>query len=216
VAAYSGPVSTADIDPDTGVEGNSRLTALNGMVLLILLAVEGFTILSVRQFITLHVYLGVLLVGPVLLKTASTGYRILRYYSRAQPYLDKGPPHPILRILGPVVILTSLAVIGTGIGLIYTGPDHRDPLLTLHKASFIVWFVAMAVHVLSHLIGGVRTTWQELTDPRPTPVVRHRRWRVLAIGLSLLAGVGLASALLPSASSWTNHRSDRIVQHDDR
>jgi hypothetical protein len=209
-------VSTASTDPDAGVEGNSRLTALNGMVLLILLAVEGFTILSVRQFITLHVYLGVLLVGPVLLKTASTGYRFTRYYARAQPYLDKGPPHPILRILGPVVVLTSLAVIGTGIGLIYTGPDHRDPLLTLHKASFIVWFVAMAVHVLGHLIEGARTTWQELTDPRPMPVVRRRRWRTLAVGLSLLAGVGLASALLPSASSWTNHRSDRIVGHDDR
>ncbi len=209
-------MSTADIDPDTGVEGNSRLTALNGMILLILLAVEGFTILSVRQFITLHVYLGVLLVGPVLLKTASTGYRFVRYYTQAQPYLDKGPPHPILRILGPVVILTSLAVIGTGIGLIYTRPDHHDPLLTLHKASFIVWFVAMSVHVLGHVLEGARTTWQELTDPRPTPVVRRRRWRALAVGLSLLAGVGLASALLPSASSWTNHRTDGIARHDDR
>lgn len=207
-------MSTADIDPDAGVEGNSRLTALNGMILLVLLAVEGFTILSVRQFITLHVYLGVLLVGPVLLKTASTGYRFTRYYARSRPYLDKGPPHPILRILGPVVILTSLAVIGTGIGLIYTGPDHRDPLLTLHKASFIVWFVAMTIHVLGHLAEGVRTTWQELNDPRSMPVVRHRRWRTLAVGLSLLAGVGLASALLPSAASWTNHRSDRIVQPD--
>jgi hypothetical protein len=186
------------------------------MILLILLAVEGFTILSVRQFITLHVYLGVLLVGPVLLKTASTGYRFMRYYARARPYLDKGPPHPILRILGPVVILTSLAVIGTGIGLIHTGPDHRDPLLTLHKASFIVWFVMMAIHVVGHVFEGAQTTWQELSDPRQLPVVRRRRWRTLAVGLSLLAGVGLASALLPSASSWTNHRSDRIVQHEDR
>lgn len=209
-------MSTADTDPDTGVEGNSRLTAVNGIILLILLAVEGFTILSVRQFITLHIYLGVLLVGPVLLKTASTCYRFIRYYGRSRPYLDKGPPHPILRILGPVVILTSLAVIGTGIGLIYTGPDHRDPLLTLHKASFIVWFVAMTIHVLGHLVEGVRTTWQELSDRRVTPVQRHRRWRTLALALSLLAGVGLASALLPSASSWTNHRSDSIVGHEDR
>src|SRR5690349_9972541 len=104
------------------------------MLLLVLLAAEGVTILSVRQLITVHVYLGILLLGPVALKCASTIYRFTRYYAGASSYVARGAPHLVLRVLGPIVILSSLAVIGTGIGLIYTGPDHSDTILMLHKA----------------------------------------------------------------------------------
>ncbi len=55
---------------DSGVEGNSRLTSATGIVLLVMLAVEGYTILNVRGLITLHIFLGIMLVGPVLLKIA--------------------------------------------------------------------------------------------------------------------------------------------------
>jgi hypothetical protein len=81
-------------DTTGGAEGNERLTALTGMVLLVLLAAEGVTILSVRRLLTLHLFLGMLLIGPVVLKACSTIYRFLRYYS--------GPPStgaraPLLR-----------------------------------------------------------------------------------------------------------------------
>jgi len=81
----------------SGVGGNSRLTSATGIVLLALLAVEGVTILSVRQMITLHIYVGILLLGPVLLKSGSTMYRFVRYYRGAPAYLKKGPPHPRIR-----------------------------------------------------------------------------------------------------------------------
>lgn len=200
---------------DPGVEGNSRLTAVNGMTLLLLLAVEGVTVLNVRGMITLHVYLGVLLVGPVLLKTASTGYRFARYYTGARPYREKGPPHPLLRMLGPVVILSSLAVLGTGLGLIAVGPAHREPLLTLHQASFVIWLVAMSVHVLGHILDGSRTTWRELSDPRAAPATRRRRARTLAIAVSLIGSVGLATALMPAAQSWTSQRYDQTDHGGD-
>jgi hypothetical protein len=198
-----------------GAEGNSRLTAVNGAVLVALLAVEGVTVLDVRGLITLHVYLGLLLVGPVLLKCASTLYRFLRYYAGARPYVQKGPPHPALRVLGPLVVLSSLAVLGTGIGLIYAGPMHRQPLLGLHKASFIVWFVVMTVHVLGHALDAGSTTWRELRDARHSPAGRGRRWRTLAVALSLIAGVGLATAILPSASAWTSHQYQRSDHRQD-
>ena len=118
-------VSEVDSETDRGrapgVEGNTRLTSATGMVLLVLLAVEGVTILSVRQMITLHIVVGVLLLGPVLLKTGSTMYRFTRYYTGAASYRRKGPPHPLLRVLGPLVILSSLALLGTGIALIVVG-----------------------------------------------------------------------------------------------
>ncbi len=137
----------------SGVDGNSRLTSATGIVLLVLLAVEGVTILSVRQMITLHVYVGVLLLGPVLLKTGSTMYRFARYYSGAASYVKKGPPHPVLRILGPFVILSSLALLGTGVTLIFLRPQHSDLMLTLHQTAFWIWVVLMTVHVLGHFVG---------------------------------------------------------------
>jgi len=40
------------------VEGNARLTGLNGVLLVVLVAVEGATILRIRQLISVHVYVG--------------------------------------------------------------------------------------------------------------------------------------------------------------
>lgn len=196
----------------TGVEGNERLTAVTGTLLLVLLAVEGITILSIEQLIALHVYLGLLLVGPVVLKGASAGYRFLRYYTRSRPYVRKGPPHPVLRILGPIVMASSLAVLGTGIALMYAGPAHEQPWLIFHQGTFVVWFAAMTVHVLGHAVHAGRTTWRELRDPRATRAVRHRRWRALAIATALVAGVGLATALAPAAHAWTT-RVDSSENH---
>ena len=214
----SGAGDVSDVSAVSGVsgaEGNSRLTAVNGVVLLGLLAVEGVTVLDVEGLITLHIYLGLMLVGPVVLKCASTCYRFARYYTGAAPYVRKGPPHPILRVLGPAVILSSLTVLGTGIGLVYAGPAHREPLLTLHQASFIAWFAVTTVHVLGHLVDAGRTTWRELRDPHSAPAARRRRWRSLALALSLIAGVGLATAVSPSATGWTSHHYDRFEGHRD-
>ena len=134
---------------ERGVEGNERLTALTGTVLLAGFAAEGVTILALGRLLTLHFFLGMLLIGPVLLKIGSVGYRFVRYYTGAGPYVRKGPPAPLLRLLGPVVIATSLAVLGTGVLLAAAGPG-QGPWLFLHKASFVLWFGAMAIHVLAY------------------------------------------------------------------
>ena len=58
-----------------GTDGNERLTAIVGALLLVLLAVLGVTIIRIGQLLWLHLFLGLLLIGPVALKLASTGYR---------------------------------------------------------------------------------------------------------------------------------------------
>ena len=194
------------VQADDGVEGNARLTAATGLVLLVLLAVEGYTILDVRGLITLHIFLGILLVGPVLLKIASTTYRFARYYLGTAEYVRKGPPHIILRVLGPLVTISSLAVLGTGIGLIWD--RSGGSLLTAHQASFIVWVSVMTIHVLGHLQGALRETWHDLR--------RSSRWQRIRLGLvvaSVVVGVGIALILFPSASPWTtqhHHGFSRI------
>jgi hypothetical protein len=56
-----------------------------------------------------------------------------------------------MRVMAPLVGVTSPAVLVSGVALLLVGPGHGQ-LLTIHKLSFIVWFVAMTVHVLGHLL----------------------------------------------------------------
>ena len=67
----------------TGVQSNARLTGATAALLLVLLAVEGAAVNRVHALFRLHVFVGMLLVPPVLLKIGSTGWRFPRYYAGA-------------------------------------------------------------------------------------------------------------------------------------
>ena len=51
-----------------GTNGNERLTTVVGATLIVLLAVIGLTILRIGQLLSVHLFVGMLLVPPVLLK----------------------------------------------------------------------------------------------------------------------------------------------------
>jgi hypothetical protein len=187
-------------EPETmgGVEGNERLTAMTGVVLLAGFAAEGVTILALGRLLPLHFFLGMLLIGPVALKIGSTCYRFARYYRGAPPYVRKGPPAPVLRALGPVVILTSVAVLGTGVALAVAGPGP-GPWLFLHKASFVLWFGAMTIHVLAHAARLPRILLSHRRRGRAAPA-GVARWAL--VGASLLAGLAVAEVTVHLAASW--------------
>src|SRR6202042_1162458 len=134
-----------------GTEGNERLTVLTGLLLLVLLAGLGVTIIRIGQLLWLHLFLGLVLLGPVALKLASTGYRFTRYYTSEPAYRKKGPPAPALRGLAPFVVFFTVAVFATGVALLVLGPAARQPLVLLHKVSFFAWLAVVALHVLGHL-----------------------------------------------------------------
>lgn len=173
-------------------------------MLLVLLAVLGVTILRIGQLIWLHLFLGLLLVGPVVLKTASTGYRLVRYYSRDPAYRRKGPPELGLRLLAPGVVVSTVVVFLSGVILLVQGPARRGPFVSIHKASFIVWLALTAVHVLGHLAGMPAS----LRAVRRTPGSSRGRsgsaGRWLALGTALLAGLVLALVLIPDFAPWTS------------
>lgn len=189
--------------PDAaGVEGNAKLTAMTGAVLLIGFAVEGFTILELHRLLVLHFIVGFLLIGPVLLKMGSTGYRFVRYYTGSPAYKRKGPPAPVLRVLGPLVMVTSVAVLGTGVMLAVVGPGSGRWLF-LHKASFILWFGVMTIHVLNYA-----PRLPSMLAARPARVARRgqvlfagsARW--LALAVSIAAGVGVAALATHLSAKW--------------
>ncbi len=206
-AGHSRSADVAAAREDAGVEGNSRLTAVNGVILIVLLFVEGITILQIRGLITLHVFIGFMLVGPVALKCASTIYRFARYYSGRPAYVRRGPPAPALRLLGPLVILSSVLVLGTGIGLLAVRPGNAGLLLTAHQASFIIWIVLMTIHVLGHLREAGATSVRELRSSANDAAARRRAGRAVALATALVVGVGIAAVFTPTATAWVGYRS---------
>jgi hypothetical protein len=151
-----------------------------------------------------------LLVPPALLKTGSTGWRIVRYYTRREPYMTAGPPPMFLRVLGPLVVFFTMAVLGSGLALVALGPDaSRQPFLkllgftvsalTMHQGTFVLWAVVTGIHTLGRLIPAYRIiTRQETTSTVPG---RVSRIGVLTIALAV-AGVA-AALVLGLSSSWS-------------
>ena len=188
--------------PAAGPEGNEHLTAMTGAVLLIGFAVEGATILEVHRLIWLHFAVGFLLIGPVLLKIGSTLYRFGRYYAGAAPYLRKGPPAPLLRILGPLVILTSAAVIGTGVMLALAGPGQGNWMF-LHKATFAAWFGVMTIHVVAYApqLPRLLLRGRDPLQPGPSSAPGGPA-RYAALACALAGGVGVAALAMHLSSQW--------------
>lgn len=201
-----------------GIEGNERLTVLTGVLLVLVTAAVGVTIVRIGQLLWEHLFIGLMLIGPVALKFASTGYRFVRYYTHDPVYRRKGPPFIALRLLAPLVVLATLALMGTGVALLFTGRDTGVPLVLFHKVAFIVWIALVAVHVLGHLPEMVRAmpgAWRtrhailELIPGPDAPAASEKPSggagaRAVALLVSLLAGAALATVLIGHYSTWVH------------
>jgi len=183
-----------------GVEGNARLTGMVAAILLVALAVEGSTLLDVGHWMSVHAFIGFLLVPLVVVKLGSTGYRMVRYYLGDEAYRHKGPPHWLLRVLGPLVIVSTVSLLATGIALIAVGRGHAQWLGDAHRASFIVWFGVMVIHVLGHLTETGRLATADLRASQPR--VPKARLRTSVVALSLVAGIVLGAATV----GWVENR----------
>ena len=172
-----------------GPPGNERLTASVGLVLLVLLAIETLTTLSLHSYLSVHIFLGLLLLPPLALKLASTGWRFLRYYMNNRPYRLKGPPRLLLRMLAPLLVASTITLFGSGVALIVVGDG--DTVNAVHTASFYVWGVLMIVHVLAYLARTLRVGTADWLRHAEL-VVAGAGSRRVALGGPLLAGVIVA------------------------
>jgi hypothetical protein len=181
-----------------GTEGNALLTSATAVLLTSLLVAEGVTVVHMRGLVGAHMFIGLVLIPPVLLKLASTGYRFLRYYGGSRVYREKGPPRLALRLLAPVLVAATIAVLASGVLLL--AAEHKSgTLLEVHKVSFIVWGVVFGVHFLAYVPRVVRslsTAWSA------TPRVPGTGLRGMLLAAAAGGGVALAVALLPAIDSW--------------
>ena len=181
-----------------GSEGNRRLTGATAAVLLVLLAAEGVTLLAIRPLVSAHVFIGMLLLPPVALKLASTGHRFVRYYTGHGAYRADGPPHPLLRLLGPVVVLATVGALRERRGSRRARPGGRrragPPQGELRRVVR-----RHGAHVLAHVLRVPRLASADWRRHEALPGAALRRWLLAG---SLVAGLILAVATVHLAGPW--------------
>lgn len=74
-------------------------------------------------------------------------------------------------------------------GVVLLAIPQRGTVLLLHKASFVVWFAAMTIHVLTYAPHAARSVLADLAR-------RRADGRLIRVALAVLAlGVGIGVAL---------------------
>lgn len=200
-----------------GTSGNERLTTVTGATLIVLLAVIGLTILRIHSLLSIHLFVGMLLIPPVLLKMSSTGYRFVRYYTGNPRYREEGPPEWPLRVIAPMVVISTLVVFVSGVVLLFVGPSARATWFPIHKDSFFVWLAFMAVHILGHLPAIPKVLRADYARRRDNYFeqarghVAGRDGRVLALSSALVLGVVLAILVIPEFGPWIH--DSRLFHH---
>lgn len=191
-----------------GPAGNAVLTAWTGLVLMVLSIGELLTLFDVRGLISWHIALGALLIPPALLKTATTGWRIGRYYLGDEPYRQSGPPPLLLRLLGPLVVLSTLSLLATGVLLLILGEQtsqaevinligQRVTWVTLHQGAFVVWGVVTGLHLLGRIVPALRIiTQRRVTKVPGWPI------RITTLAIALASAAALALLLVHADGNW--------------
>jgi hypothetical protein len=192
--------------------GNERLTAATGIVLLLLTVVELVTIpLGVHTFMSLHVFVGFVLIPMVLLKLASTGWRFVRYYAGAGAYVRRGPPRLAMRLLAPLLVAATVVLFASGVAMGFLHGRELTAARRLHGPASVVWLVLVGVHVLVYMKRALIGSSEDVA-PASRTTVRGAGVRLLAIATVAAAGVVIAVATVPLQHHWV----DLPRHHDHR
>jgi hypothetical protein len=186
-----------------GTEGNEILTSAVAVVLIVLLVAEGITVVHMHGLRSAHMFIGLVLIPPAVVKLGSTGYRMVSYYAGSHAYRRAGPPRLPLRLMAPVLVASTLAVLASGVLLLAAG--HKSgTVLTIHKLTFIAFGVLLAVHFLAYvprLARSLRSDWGAASRR----VVPGAGARALLVAASVGGGAALALALLPTIHAYGGH-----------
>lgn len=179
-----------------GPERNKRLTAAVGLTLLILTGVELLTLLlGLNRFLSWHVFVGFVLLPPLALKLASTGWRFLRYYTRNEEYRLEGPPQLAMRVLAPLLVAATVFLFGSGIAMGFVHGAALTLARRVHGPAAVAWTILLGVHALVYLPRALRSA------------------RVAIALAAVVVGAVAGLAALPVAHDWLHlppkHEHDR-------
>ena len=146
-----------------------------------------------------------MLIPPVLLKVASTGYRLVRYYRGSAPYVRKGPPPILLRVLGPLLVLSTGALLATGLALLVIGPGGSASSAACTRSASSCSSPSRACTCWP-ISGRCRRDRGRL-KARATRLTGATGRRAVVVG-SLVAGLALGAVAIAYDGAWV-HRSHR-------
>jgi hypothetical protein len=183
-------------------DGNERLTAVAGLTLLVLSGVEYLTLLlGLQHFLSWHVFVGFVLLPPIALKLASTGWRFMRYYTRNEDYRVKGAPQTLMRLLAPLLVAFTVLLFGSGVAMGLVHGHALSLARRIHGPAAFCWTLLIGVHVLAYLRRALWSAREEIA-PRTRRAAVGAAGRMLALGAAIAAGVVLGTATLPAQHHW--------------
>lgn len=194
-------------------DGNKRLTAAVGLLLVVPTLVELATIvLGLHQYLSLHVFVGLALIPPIALKLASTGWRFMRYYTRNQEYRVKGAPELVMRLLAPLLVLSTVVLFGSGVAMGLLHGHALSLARSLHGPFSVAWLILVGLHFLVYLKRALLSAREDVTAATRASV-RGARVRAYLVAAAIVAGVVVGIATVPMQHRFVNlHRG----HHDDR
>ena len=183
-------------------DGNERLTATVGLILVVLSVVEIATLLlGLQSTLHLHVFVGLVLLPPIALKLASTGWRFARYYTRNQAYRLKGAPQLLMRLLAPLLVAATIVLFGSGVAMGLVHGHALQIARRLHGPASVIWMVVLGIHVLVYASRALHATGEEL-KARTRRQVAGVRLRAFLVAAALAAGLIVGLATLPVQHHW--------------
>jgi hypothetical protein len=199
VWAILGPRLPAHDRDKSPVAGNERLTALTWAALYILLIAVVVTVLDVSGLLAEHYVVGILLIPPIVLKVASTGYRFFRYYEGSSSYRQAGAPPVVLRfVIAPVLVASTVVVFATGLELWFFGLRFGSGWAQAHTLSAVVMLFAATAHLIAHLRRSREVLQEDVAAPRGDALTGRE-----VVVASLILGAILALASLLYASPFS-------------
>ena len=184
---------------DSAPARNERLTALDGLLLFILLAAIAVTVLDIPRWLGAHYLVGFVLIPPLTLKLGSTAYRLFRYYSGSVPFRLAGAPPLLLRfVVAPALVASTLIVFASGLELWFFGLRFGSVWILAHTLSAVVMMFAVTAHSVGHLGRSFHIARDEVGARSGAGLSRQS-----AVVASLAAGAVLAIASLTYASPFS-------------
>jgi hypothetical protein len=196
-------------------DGNERLTAMIGLLLVVLSVVELATlVLGLQTYLHLHVFIGIVLLPPIALKLASTGWRFARYYTRNEAYRGKGAPQLAMRLLAPLLVASTVLLFGSGIAIGLVHGQALDLARRVHGPAAFAWTALLGAHVLVYAPRALRAAGSDLRarTRRAVAGASLRAWVVVA---AIACGAAIGLATLPVQHDWLHLRSHHD-RHDDQ
>jgi hypothetical protein len=183
-------------------DGNERLTASVGLVLIVLTVIELATLLlGLHRFLSLHVFVGLVLLPPVALKLGSTGWRFTRYYTRAAAYRAKGAPQLVMRLLAPLLIAATIVLFASGVAMGFLHGHSLRLARQLHGPGSVAWMLLVGAHVLVYLKRALLSTKDDL-DLTSRSTVRGASVRNVILAAAVMTGLAIGVGTLSVQHRW--------------